>query len=109
MIDVERAIEDGAWAWWNKAAVRRIRRNCDPSRREVYVYLALCEIASNRQSNNFRATLEEIGGLCGIHHRGTLGEAIRQLEFFGLVAVERSKLKTASAFKLLACPTDDVQ
>src|SRR5437016_4811282 len=97
----ERHIKDGPFAWWNKPAVRHIRRNCDPSKNEVHVYLALCEIASNKESEDYTATLAEIGSLCGIHSRTTLGAAITQLEFFGLIEVQRSKLRMPSSFKLL--------
>ena len=65
-------MKDGPYAWWDKRAVRHIRKNCDPCRNEVAVYLALCELASNNASNDFTATLHAIGKLCDVHHRGTL-------------------------------------
>lgn len=100
----KRAMDDGPFAWFNKEAVRHIRRMCDPSKSEVDVYLALCEVASNHCSDNFVASLGEIGGLCGITSRTVLGRCVNQLEFIGLLEVQRhNKLRMPSAFKLLRC------
>jgi hypothetical protein len=103
----ERSQKDGPYAWWNKPAVRHIRNMCDPFRTELNVYLALCEIASNKSSDEFIAGLAEIGNLCGVHNREMLGKAIKQLEFIGLVEVQRSRLRMPSSFRLLRYEGED--
>ena len=96
-------------AWWDKRIVRRVRADCDPSDHEESVYIALCEIASNRgMDENFKATLKEIGGIAGIANRSTLGKAIERLESLRAIRVERSgELRMASSFTMLRFQEDE--
>ena len=91
------------FCWENKNALRHIRDNIDPWRVPLAVYKALCEIASNRGSDDFRAGLTEIGTHCGYNSRAKLCEAIKDLEFYGLVDVGRTALKAPMSFRLLRC------
>ena len=45
--------------------------------------------------------MEEIGTLCGIHGRKTLGPVIERLEQLALIKVERSLLRAPSRFTML--------
>src|ERR1035437_5570850 len=88
-------------AWYDKLAARYIRATCEPFKNELAVYIALCEIASNRHTEEFIAGLEEIGHLCSIHGRKTLGPVIAHLEELQLIKVKRSKLRAPSRFTML--------
>ena len=104
----QRSMRDGPFGWWDKRTLRLIRKNCDPSRNAVSVYLALCEISSTRASNDFTAPLSLIGEYARIASRRVLDDALDQLTFLGLVEVHKSTaLRMASAYVLLRCEADN--
>ncbi len=102
----ERTMKDGAWAWVNKAALEKIRTRCEDAKSALAVYLALCEIASDEQSNDFMVSMDKIGGKCCLSRR-TVFDRLNDLEFIGLVEIARSKtnqnFRIPSAYTLLRC------
>jgi len=100
---------DKPWAWFQKAALNKIRSQCDDAKSAIAVYLALCEIASDEQSNNFRASMDKIAAKCCLSRR-TVFSKLNELEFNGLVEIHRSatneNFKMPSAYILLRCETN---
>jgi hypothetical protein len=102
----ERATKDGPWCWANKAAIEKIRSNCEDAKSALGVYFALCEIASDEGSNNFRASHDKIAAKCGLSRQWVM-RRLNDLEFIGLVEIFRSEtsphFKMPSAYILLRC------
>ena len=100
--------KDGPWMWANKAALEKIRLRCEDAKSSLAVYLALCEVASDEQSDNFRVSMDRIGSKCGLSRR-TVFDRLNDLEFIGLVDIERSKtsanFRMPSSYVLLRCET----
>ncbi len=83
-----------AWLWADKVILRHLRGACRENgtnpRAQLHVYLALCEIASNRQSESFYATIDEIGNQCG-YGRRTVEKALIQLREIRVVEVSETE------------------
>ncbi len=103
----ERPREEGPYAWFAKAAVRRIAAgdglSTVPTRLAVYV--ALCTLASDHSSATFQASMASIASRAGLTPRATR-DAVAELENIGLVAVVRAdkhdKLKLPSHYTILS-------
>jgi hypothetical protein len=106
----ERDTKDGPWAWANKSALEKIRTRCEDPRSTLAVYLALCEIASDEHSNNFRCSMNKVGAKCCLSRR-TVFDRLNDLEFIGLVEIHRSLTnknnRLPSAYILLRCETNE--
>jgi hypothetical protein len=102
----ERSAKDGPWCWANKSALEKIRTRCEDPRSTLAVYLALCEIASDEQSNNFMASMDRIAAKACLSRR-TVFDRLNDLERIGLVEIFRSKtsqnFRIPSAYVLLKC------
>ena len=102
----ERDIKDGPWFWTNKSAVEKIRHRCEDPRSTLGVYLALCEIASDEQTNEFLASMDRIAAKACLSRR-TVFDRLNDLERIGLVEIFRSKtsqnFRVPSAYLLLRC------
>ncbi|MDR3412740.1 MAG: hypothetical protein P4L87_17640 [Formivibrio sp.] len=97
---------DKPWAWFQKAALEKIRTRCEDAKSTIAVYLALCEIASDEQSSSFVVSMDKIGSKCCLSRR-TVFDRLNKLEFIGLVQIARSKtnenFRIPSAYTLLRC------
>ncbi|MCC5805569.1 MAG: hypothetical protein JJU00_04490 [Opitutales bacterium] len=109
----ERSIKEGYFLWVNKAMMGRIRGYFDGTCRcegAISIYVALCEIASDEQSETFEAIQGEIGMKAGVSAK-TVGRLMPQLEKAGVVSVFERPLKTPKIYTLLSpdqtnCPND---
>jgi hypothetical protein len=103
---VQRSRKDGPWAWYNKAAFNKIIDDLDDTTALIAVYSALCLIASDERSDDFRASHAKIAGKCGLSRQWTM-KKLDELEFIGLIKINRSetsaKCKQPSAYTLLKC------
>ena len=102
----ERNSKDGPWMWANKSALEKIRTRCEDAKSTLAVYFALCEIASDEQSNDFMAAMLKIAGKSCLSTR-TVFDHLNDLERIGLVEIHRSKTsqnyRIPSAYVLLRC------
>jgi hypothetical protein len=107
----ERSAKDGPWFWANKSALEKIRTRCEDPRSTLGVYLALCEIASDEQSNNFMASAMKIASKSCLSQR-TVFDRVKDLEQIGLVEIERGHSSATSripnAYILLKCEFNQV-
>lgn len=93
-----------AWAWQDKAALRRIREAFDASNdvsSALAAYVALTEIASNEQRDEFTTTHAWIARTSGLSVR-TVQSRIKVLAEIGLVEVITPALRAPSTYRLLA-------
>lgn len=91
-----RAIKDGPFSWQSKAALRRIREVAGESNRPsaasvIAVYVGLCELASDSQSEAFQASRGHIAGKACVNVR-TADAALSLLEKCELVRIERRRI-----------------
>jgi CRP-like cAMP-binding protein len=104
----ERDTHDGHWAWFNLDACDKIRTRCEDAKSTLAVYLALCEIASDKRSNDFMVSMDGIASKCCLSRR-TVFTRLNDLESIGLLEIARSKtsenFRIPSAYKLLRCET----
>jgi len=102
----ERKSTDGPWGWFNKHALEKIRNSCEDVKSCLGVYLSLCEIASDEQSENFMVSMHRISMKCGLSRR-TVFDRLNDLERIGLVEIARSRTsenyRIPSAYMLLRC------
>jgi len=107
---IKRKTDHGPWCWLEKASLEKIRRQLDNPTPALAVYLALCEIASDRRSDDFQISADHIGSKCGMC-RQTVSKQLARLEFIGLVDIMRAEtsanMKVSSAYVLLACESQD--
>lgn len=99
-----RSTRDGPFAWQSKAARRRIRDAFDAAgsvASALSVYDALTEIASNEQSETFRAAHAYVAGLAGVS-APTVKRIFPVLREIGLIHVETPALRAPSVITLLA-------
>lgn len=93
-----------AWAWQDKAALRRIREAFDASNdvsSALAAYVALTEIASDTQRDEFTTTHAWIARTSGLSVR-TVQSRIKVLAEIGLVEVITPPLRAPSTYRLLA-------
>jgi predicted transcriptional regulator len=104
----QRSAKDGPWAWFNKAAIEKIRTRCEDPKSSLAVYFALVEIASDEQSDDFTVSMQKIASKCCLSRR-TVFDRLNDLERIGLIDVYHSKtseqFRIPSAYKLLRCET----
>jgi biotin operon repressor len=104
----ERTMKDGAWFWANKSALNKIRSRCEDAKSALAVYLALCEIASDEQSESFMVSMDRISAKCGLS-RPTVFFRLNDLEYIGLVEIQRSRTnqnyRIPNAYTLLKAET----
>lgn len=91
-----RHTEDGPWAWLNKEALRRIRdvagESNKPSASSVLaVYLGLCELASDSQSDEFEASRGRIASKACVNVR-TVDKTLAVLENADVLRVRRRRI-----------------
>jgi hypothetical protein len=103
--------KDGPWCWQSKAARRRIREAFDATNNvasALSVYDALCEIASDDQSEVFTTTHAWIQRISGVGI-STIKKHLAVLSEVGLVTISTPRLRAPSTFVLLpfgnGCPT----
>lgn len=100
----------GPWAWAEKAALRLIREATDRTNHTasaIVVYVALCELASNEQSEVFTTTHNYIAGLAGVS-RSTVQRRLELLEEIGLIHIKTPLLlRGQCTYTLLALRHSD--
>lgn len=80
---------EGPWCWLAKAALDRINLCATgASNRQVLAYVALCWIASNKESSQFIVVQHEIARKAGLSTK-TLRVALKELEQAGLIATKQ--------------------
>jgi hypothetical protein len=97
----------GAFCWVQKTVLRRIREAFDSSGDAASaqcVYLALAEIASDFQKDEFQATHGYIVQKSGLGRR-TVQYRLKELSEIGLISISTPKLKTACTYRLIQLPT----
>lgn len=98
-----RSAKDGPFCWQSKPALRRIREHFD-GRRDTHTaiaaYVALTEIASDQQSEWFRAEQSYIAHKAGMSAR-TLGPLLPDLEAAGVLRTRKTALKAPLIYELL--------
>ena len=108
-MNAERDTKDGPFCWQSKAALRRIRDSFGDDEsaacRTRSVYLALCEIASDKGAAQFIVPKGLLAFRAGLSPR-TVQRAFPALERAGVLTVERNAtgLKASSRYTLLAVP-----
>lgn len=90
-----RSAKEAPYCWAAKGVLRVIgerfqNSNKVPTARSVY--LALCEIASDVQSESFRVKIALVADKAGVSYKTAL-EYLRELEIAGLVGVQRAKIE----------------
>ncbi len=93
-----------AWCWMDKRALRKIREAFDRDNAissALAVYLALCEIASNKESEVFQTTHSYIAQNSGVSIK-TVQRRLKILEEIELIRVSTPNLRAPSNYTLLA-------
>jgi len=105
-----RQIGDGPWAWATKDALRHINETFADSGLLVSarsVYLALCEVASDKQAETFQISVAAICARSGVGDRWAR-KLLHHLRQAGVVAIRENKaaggLNLPSTYTLLARP-----
>lgn len=97
-----------AFAWQDKAALRKIRESIRDYDSALGVYLALTVAASDAQNDEFTTTHKWLAGLSGFSER-TVRDRLHDLREIGLVGIVTPKLRSPCTYKLLpsgdGCPT----
>jgi len=92
--------------WATKSALEKIRTRCEDPRSTLGVYLALCEIGSDEQSNDFMASMNRIAAKACLSRR-TVFDRLNDLERIGLINIYRSQtsenFRIPSSYELLRC------
>jgi DNA-binding Lrp family transcriptional regulator len=94
------------WCWQSKAILRQIREALDAENAVssgLLVYVALTEIASDKQSPTFQTTHSFIAMRCGLSQR-TVQQRIRDLTEIGVLKCAVSNLRAPATYELLAVP-----
>ncbi len=108
-MSAERDTKDGPFCWQSKAALRRIRDSFGDDEsalcRTRSVYLALCEIASDKGAAQFIVPKGLLAFRAGLAPR-TVQRVFPDLEKAGVLTIERNAtgLKASSRYTLLAVP-----
>jgi hypothetical protein len=112
----ERSTKDGPFCWQNKHVLRSIRDHFDATNNvssALAVYVALTEIASNKQSEVFDRRIGDIAARAGVSYK-TADKVLHRLEALAIVAIMRHKVSgtnenAPSTYRLLRfsnnCPT----
>jgi hypothetical protein len=102
-----RAATDGPFAWFSKSALRKINETFDESGRATSarsLYVALCELASDNQSDSFVVPIRVIATRAGLAPRWA-GQLLTSFEALELVSIQRKsgkgELKLPSTYTLL--------
>jgi hypothetical protein len=93
-----------AFAWQDKRALNAIRERLDGNSKQpiaLAVYLALTEIASDKQSDCFVQQLSWIAGKAGTSI-ASVKRVLQDVEAIPLVKIDRPKLKGPATYTLLA-------
>lgn len=96
----------GAFCWLQKTILRRIREAFDATEgtaSALVVYLALVEIASDYQRDEFEATHAYISQKSGLARR-TVQHRLKILSEIGVISITTPKLKTACTYRLIQLP-----
>jgi hypothetical protein len=88
-----------AWAWQDKAALRKIREKCENYGTALAVYTTLTVAASDAQSDTFTATHARLAQLSGFDAR-TVRRRLQDLQGIGLIEITTPRLKAPCAYKL---------
>lgn len=102
-MSLSRKSSDGPWCWQSKAALRAIREGFEAESgvaSGLAVYLALTEVASDRQSDTFQVSHAHLAGLTGLCIR-TIQNRLNGLSEMKLIHVSTPELRTASTYTLL--------
>jgi hypothetical protein len=101
-----RQIKDAPFCWQHKPALRLIRDSFDTEKTvasALGVYLALTEIASDKESEIFETTHGWLAQKSGLSAR-TVQNRLAGLSQIGLVKVSTPALKSPSTYRLLPVP-----
>jgi hypothetical protein len=102
----QRSTRDGPWFWITKAAVEKIREDCEDTRSTLGIYVALCEIASDERSESFIASMDKIAAKSCLTRR-TVIDRLKDLERIGVIRIYRSattaNFRVPSQYTLLRC------
>jgi hypothetical protein len=101
----ERSMSDGPYMWANKSALHRVLNNSGGETSNticLHVYLALCWIASDQQSDTFTVKSSYIAQRAGYRYRSTF-DALKDLERLKLIHISRTKksMKAPSTYTVL--------
>jgi hypothetical protein len=108
-----RSMSDGPWCWVSKSALRKIREAFDDSTyldQALAVYLALCELASDHQSESFQVRKRTIQERSGVSLR-RVGEILPRLKQVGVLGwiqnqIAGSKELSPNTYTMLPSCTD---
>jgi hypothetical protein len=115
-MNCKRSTKDGPFCWQNKNILRSIRDYFDATNNvssALAVYVALTEIASDKQSEVFDRRIGDIAMRAGVSYR-TASKVLHRLESLSLIAITRHKVSgtnenAPSTYRLLGfsnnCPT----
>lgn len=93
------------YAWTSKDACRIIRNGLDGDTLKGFslaIYHALCEIASDTESEQFKTLQSHIGIIAGGFSTRTVQRCLPQLRELGVIGYETPKLKGPITFTLLS-------
>lgn len=101
-----RAIKAAPFCWQHKVALRKIREAFDAEKTvasALAVYLALTEIASDDETEEFQTTHAWIANKSGVSPR-TVQDRLTGLAEIGVVKIHTPALKSPSTYRLLSVP-----
>lgn len=88
------------FCWQDKPTLRKIRELAPSPGSALAVYLALTEIASDKESDTFQTTHHYIGKVSGFSWRTVL-ERLKDLQRIGVIEVQTPRMKAPSTYRLL--------
>ena len=115
-MNCKRSTKDGPFCWQNKHVLRAIRDHFDATNNvssALAVYLALTEIASDKQSELFDRRIGDIAARAGVSYK-TANKVLHRLKSLSFIAITRHKVSgtnenAPSTYQLLKfsndCPT----
>ena len=98
-----RDIKDGPWCWQSKPALRHIRETFDSTHNvnsAIVVYVALTEVASDKESAIFQTTHGYLAQKSGTSV-ATVQRRLKVLEEIGVVKIHTPKLRLPCTYTLL--------
>jgi len=100
-------VEKMAFAWCDKAVLRRIREAVPDYSSAIGVYVALCCVASDNASESFTTTHSWLAQMSGLGVR-TVQRRLADLERLGAVEVKTPAMRAPCSYRLLS-PSGDTR
>ena len=100
-------VEKLAFAWCDKAVLRRIREAVPDYSSAIGVYVALCCVASDNASESFTTTHSWLAQMSGLGVR-TVQRRLADLERLGAVEVKTPAMRAPCSYRLLS-PSGDTR